>query len=419
MPGVAWIGPLGSRGGYGAVARNYVRGLVEAGTSVLYHSTSPVDPDIGERESALLAGLAQGLLTDADIAVVHSNPGDFAGLVPQVRNATTAPIAVCTIGETDRIPPEWAAGCNLADEVWLPTTFNLLTFARSGVDVAKMRLVPYGMDPSGLESEGPVDRAVAPEDHFVFLYTFAFDWRKGFDLLLEAYMTEFTRADKVTLVLKVYDPERNPVTVRSRVIASIADSVDLFSQELPRVVLMDQPLERDALMALYRRADLYVSTDRANGWGMPCMEVMTIGRAAATIDWSGSTEFMRADNALLIPAQPSLVPVDPRLAALRPIYTGQAWAEVRVEDVRAVLRAAFAGEVDLRALGTAAREEILERWTVRASADWILGRDDGAYTRVEGLAERLRPLVGLAPEPPLASARANVLVLGVGGEWTA
>src|SRR3954449_12049971 len=200
MPGVAWIGPLGNRGGYGAVARNYVRGLVDAGVPVSFHSTAPVDPDIGERESRLLAGVAPGilpaaevggappppppgrgreLLTDADVAVVHSHPGDFATLVPTVRNTTDVPVAVCTIGETDRIPADWAAGCNLADEIWLPTTFNLLTFARSGVDVAKMRLVPYGMDPLGLEPEGPVDRSVAPDDHFVFLYTFAFDWRKG------------------------------------------------------------------------------------------------------------------------------------------------------------------------------------------------------------------------------------------------
>jgi glycosyltransferase involved in cell wall biosynthesis len=419
MAGVAWVGPLGSRGGYGNVARNYVRGLVEAGVPVSMHSTAPVDPDIGARDAELLAGLPQGILPDADIAVVHSHPGDFPTLVPTVRNAWEGPVAVCTIGETDRIPSDWAAGCNLADEVWLPTTFNLLTFGRSGVDVAKMRMVPYGMDPSGLEPDGPVDGTVAPDDHFVFLYTFAFDWRKGFDLLLEAYMTEFTREDKVTLVLKVYDPDGDPVSVRSRIIGSIADSVDLFSQELPRVVLMDQPLERDALMALYRRADLYVSTDRANGWGMPCMEVMTMGGAAATIDWSGSTEFMRADNALLIPAQPSLVPVDPRLSALRPMYAGQSWADVRIEDVRSALRAAFAGDVDVKALGAAAREEILDRWTVRTSADWILGRESGAYTPPAGLVERLRPLVGLEAVSPLQDARANVLALAVIGDWTA
>src|SRR5689334_7404176 len=207
MPGISWIGPVGSRGGYGNVARNYVRGLVEAGVTVSVHSTMGIDPDIGERDGQLLAGLAQGILPDADTVVVHSHPGDFGTLVPSVRSASTAPVAVCTIGETDRIPDDWAEGCNLADEIWLPTTFNLLTFARSGVDVAKMRLVPYGMDPEGLEPDGPVDANVAPEDHFVFLYTFAFDWRKGFDLLLEAYMTEFTRDDKVTLVLKVYDPD--------------------------------------------------------------------------------------------------------------------------------------------------------------------------------------------------------------------
>src|SRR3954463_6669485 len=155
MPGVAWIGPLGSRGGYGAVARNYVRGLVEAGVPVSFHSTAPVDPDIGQREAQLLAGLPQGILDDADIAVVHSHPGDFAALVPTVRKSSPAPVAVCTIGETDRIPGDWAAGCNLADEVWLPTTFNLLTFARSGVDVAKMRLPAPREGAHGARPPGP------------------------------------------------------------------------------------------------------------------------------------------------------------------------------------------------------------------------------------------------------------------------
>jgi glycosyltransferase involved in cell wall biosynthesis len=414
---IAWIGPLGTRGGYGGVARNYVRGLVEAGVTVGV-TFGPVDPDIGGREHELISSLPQGLPHDCEIAVVHNYPGGLPEVVAGVRQVWDGPVAACTIGETDRIPAAWAQACNLADEVWLPTSFNLLSFGRSGVELPRMRLVPYGMDPAGLEPEGPVARDVAPDDHFVFLYTFAFDWRKGFDLLLDAYLHEFTDEDPVTLVLKVYDPGSGPVSVRSRMISSIADRVDLFRQDLPRVVLLDEPLPRERLLALTRRADLYVSTDRANGWGMPCMEAMTLGRPAATIDWSGSTEFMREDNALLIPSQPKLVPVDPRLSAERPDYAGQAWADVLVEDVRAVLRRAFAGEIDLASLGQAAQEEILERWTVRQSAQWILDRSEAGYTPREGLIQRLRPLLGLSAEQPLESAREHVLVLGLdGGAW--
>jgi len=410
---IGWVGPLGDRGGYGNVARNYVRGLLECGVSV---TTAPIGvehPEIGTRERELLGGLAR-VRGDEDLVVVHADPGSLPGLIAHMRERYDGPIAACTIGETDRVPVEWARGCNLADEIWLPSTFNLLTFARSGVDLDRMRLVPYGMDPFGWDAEGPVAQAVAPKDHFVFLYAFAFDWRKGFDLLLAAYLNEFTRADATTLVVKVYDPTPRETSISARLAAAVAEHVDLFRQDLPRVAILDQPLAREELTALYRRANLYISTDRANGWGMPCMEAMTMGRPAACIDWSGSTEFMREDNALLIAPSVNLVPVDPRLQAERTVYRGQRWPEVAVADVAATMRGAVGERDALAALGARAREEIREHWSVAASGRWILERDGAqAYRSPAGLADRLRPLVGLAAEPPMREARENVLALAV------
>ena len=394
---LAWASVLGDRGGYGNVARNYVRGLDQAGTPPALVQIGPTDPDIGTRDQRLLQSLADtGSVDGADLAVAHVPPPMLVDLVPRLRALTGAPVAACTIAETDRLSADWAAACNLADEVWVPTTFNLLTFAASGVDPHKLRLVPYGIDAEAWEPTGPVDHSVAPEDHFVFLYTFQFDWRKGFDLLLASYLQEFTRRDPVTLVLKIYEPPGLARNVRARLAESVLERVDLLREDLPRVVVIDRALERDALAALHRRADLYISTDRANGWGMPCMEQMAMGRATACIDWSGSTEFMHAGNALLIPPRLPLVPVDPRLAAERPDYRGQRWAHVEEADVRALMRSAASGEVDLAGLGSAAREEILEHWSLVDSARWIAGRHTGAYLAPVGLASRLRPLVGLA-----------------------
>ncbi|WP_249009104.1 glycosyltransferase [Conexibacter sp. DBS9H8] len=406
---LGWASVLGDRGGYGNAARNFVRGLRDAGSPPALAQIGPTDPDIGERDQQLLRDLAHGDLAGVDTMVAHVPPPMLVDLVPRLRAVAGTPVAACTIAETDRLSAEWAAACNLADEVWVPTTFNLLTFAASGVDPHKLRLVPYGIDGEAWEPLGLVNRSVAPDDHFVFLYTFQFDWRKGFDLLLASYLQEFTRADPVTLVLKIFEPPGAVRSIRARLAESILDRVDLLSEDLPRVVIIDEALEREALAALHRRADLYISTDRANGWGMPCMEQMAMGKAAACIDWSGSTEFMHADNALLIPARVPLVPVDARLQRERPDYRGQRWAEASEADVRAVMRSAFAGEVDLARLGAAARAEILERWSLADSARWIAGRDAGAYTPAPGLASRLRPMVGLSEHGVYANPHPRML----------
>ena len=67
---------------------------------------------------------------------------------------------------------------------------------------------------------------------------------------------------------------------------------------MPQVHLIDSPSSIDELASLYKAIDCYISVDRANGWGMPCMEAMAVGKPAATVNWSGSTEFMKKNNSV-------------------------------------------------------------------------------------------------------------------------
>ena len=49
-----------------------------------------------------------------------------------------------------------------------------------------------------------------PPDVFCFVYCFGYDWRKGFDVLLAAYLQEFDAGEPVALLLKVFDPPGGP-----------------------------------------------------------------------------------------------------------------------------------------------------------------------------------------------------------------
>src|SRR5580704_19147918 len=56
----------------------------------------------------------------------------------------------CRVGRaafgTDRIPDGWAERCNDVDELWAPSEFHRETFAVSGVERSKIRVVPYAVD---------------------------------------------------------------------------------------------------------------------------------------------------------------------------------------------------------------------------------------------------------------------------------
>ena len=93
--------------------------------------------------------------------------------------------------------------------MWLPSEFNLRTFAAAGVDAAKLVEMPQPLDTQLFDPEHTTPLALPLEARFVFLSVFKWEARKGWDVLLDAYMAEFSAQDGVLLVLRVPTDESN------------------------------------------------------------------------------------------------------------------------------------------------------------------------------------------------------------------
>jgi len=377
--GLYWIGPIYNRGGYGNAARNYLRGLMKIGYPVRAFDLFGRNPEKDHRSELPpevvrdIQELERTPLSGKFPLVIQSPPENYRKISRQVNigGLRFAKRIGWTIFETDRIPANWVGLCRQVDEIWVPTDFNVRTFSGSGVPVDRMRVIPISADteyfrpiPETLEIPGRRD--------FLFLYVSMFDWRKGFDLLLEAYLREFTAGDDVTLLLKIYPEVDEPRDLKSLILDAVRSRIDLDGPGLPHFEIRDNPMTQDDLRKLYNSCDLYVCTDRASGWGVPCMEAMALGKPAATIDWSGCTAFMNRENSLLIRTTGKLVDVDPRLARERPAYAGHKWAEVRIEEVRRVLRMAFERRDLLATIGRRGMEDIRERYSLEAVAKRIV-----------------------------------------------
>lgn len=372
--GLIWIGPIFDRGGYGNVSRNCLLGLKRIGVPVRAHDLWEDNP-LADHRAELDAHTVEEIrsLQHTGVgqrcsAVVHATPDLFRKT--KIRGKRIYRRIGYTIFETDRIPDAWVRDCREVDEVWVPSRFNLETFAGSGVPREKIRVVPYGVDTDYFR---PVSETfpVRGKKGFCFLYVFMFDWRKGFDLLLEAYMREFSSSDDVTLVLKAYKQQGETRDIRQEILSSVEDRIRVPETNRPHLVILDSPLPLDRLRSLYNTCDLYISTDRANGWGMPCMEVMAMGKPAATIDWSGSTEFMTAENSLLIHPTGKLVPVAERLAHERPLYRGHRWVEITVDEVCRVMRFAVTHRDHLEKIAAKGREDILNGFSLAKAAERV------------------------------------------------
>jgi glycosyltransferase involved in cell wall biosynthesis len=370
VSGVIWIGRFYEHGGWGTIARNYVRGLHKIGFPVQAIPVGTIHPDLEYRLRSEFGVLRKTDAGKYPVVVLDKGTGFFKQVVT---NNVVRRIG-CALAETDRVLPSMVADCKDIDELWVPSHFSKETFLRSGVSANKIRVIPYS-----LETDAFIPRStryrISGSRGFVFLFVFGAGLRKGYNLLLEAYFNEFKSSDDVTLVLKVFSGDfrgMHKLDVQSKVLGSVADKVDVTRTNLPHVVFIDEILSHEQLLDLYSGCDLYISTDRANGWGFPCMEAMAMGKPAATINWSGSTEFMHKDNSFLIQPTGRLVPVDSALVAENPYYAGNLWAEVCVEEVQQVMRYAYEHPGELKQIAERGMKDIRKDYSLEAVARKIV-----------------------------------------------
>ena len=91
-----------------------------------------------------------------------------------------------------------------------------------------------------------------------------------------------------------------------------------------------------------------------------------MGRPVIATNWSGQTEFISAENALLLDYE--LVDVPEIAWRETPTYQGHRWAEPSVTHLRRLMRRAFEDREGCRELGQRARTHLETHFTYPAVA---------------------------------------------------
>ena len=175
-----------------------------------------------------------------------------------------------TMFETDRLPKGWAESCNLMDEIWVPSTFNRNTFIKSGVDKNKIYVIPFGLNSKSYGTLNVSPMEIPKKRAFNFLSIFQWSFRKGWDVLLKAYLQAFTKNDDVGLILKTYPGEIKTPPIRERINSFIVN-MGLNPSSTPEILLLEDFIPENDIGRLYTAADAFVLPTRGEGWGIPFM----------------------------------------------------------------------------------------------------------------------------------------------------
>lgn len=324
------------------------------------------DPRLRELLKALLAPLPGERLA---VEVQHVPPGFFRPS-PDARALVGR-----TMVETDGLPAGWAEACRRLDETWVPSSFCAAVFTAAGLDPGRVRVVPIGVDTNTFR---PRPGARLPPGvrarPFKFLSVLTWQERKGWDLLVRAYLEEFGPREEVTLILKTQPLLGGAEEARRRLCRFIGEELGLAVSDIPPIVLIQALMSEAEMAALYAACDAFVLPSRGEGLGRPYLEAMATGLPTIGTGWGGNLDFMRPDNSYLIEVE-ELVPAG---ASDRPDpYRGLRWARPSLAHLRRLMRAVYSDPEAARERGGRARADVVAAWDVAVTGDRLaaeLGR---------------------------------------------
>ncbi len=356
---VLYRAPVYNPTGYGTEARHFVRGLHGAGLPVRL-VPRPENRDTFRILEPAEANLFQALTRrrpqgGPGVEVQHLPPPlwkDEPGQHPRVAR---------TMAETVGLPQNWRHLLNRMQRVLVPSSFCQEQFANAGVHPDRLRIVPGGVDTDQFRPGLP-PLEIPGRRGFVFLALFDWNRRKGWDVLLRAYLSAFHPNDDVTLLMKVFSYNGRHGNAQAEVSHYVQTELGIPSGDHAHVILTDNALPVQDIPHLFAAANAFVLPSRGEAWGLPYCEAMACGLPVIAARWGGHLDYTHDQNAYLVDIE-GLRPV----RGMNPKYyaANQLWCEPSVEHLRTLLQQVVLQPEEARTRGARARADMENRWQWR------------------------------------------------------
>lgn len=226
--------------------------------------------------------------------------------------------------EESRIPEEWVKNFNDLDAVIVASKFIKRMLIDNGV-TTRIAVIPNGVNSDLIEGNiKPAD--LNTKKGFKFLSVSSGFPRKGIDVLIRAYLEEFSKEDNVCLVIKTFPNVHNKI---SEIIKKHT------SQGSAEIIHIDRDMHDTELASLYKACDCLVAPTRGEGFGLPMAEAMLARIPVITTNYSGQVDFCTNDTAYLIDYK--LTPSNSHVKSAYNLADSK-WAEPDVQHLKKLMR---------------------------------------------------------------------------------
>ena len=283
-------GNLSQAASYGIVNFRLGQALAELGHKVSFVSLDVPQDDIASllnSHNQASLEMSAGEPEYADVRIRQIWPPIW------VRRKPDELLIVIQPWEFGSIPLEWIDGIKNVDAIWVPSEYTKRGYIQSGIDSAKVWVVPNGADFEGVERRRDINR-----ERKRLVYVGGAIYRKGIDILVDALdILDDNTLNSLSLIVK--ESGRDTFYQGQSLI-------DTSLESHPRVQaitkLKSEHMDRRDLLELMADCDALVHPYRAEGFGLPILEAMTIGTPIIHTQGGATNEFCGPGESLLIPS---------------------------------------------------------------------------------------------------------------------
>ena len=267
-------GHIYENGGYAKVNRNLIKGLSSLGIKVF---VDPLGKDLAKYPKNI---------SDKFIAI--------DSLIPSIGNGSFGKYRILyTTVESYTLHKQFTDCCNSYNEVWTTSDFCEEILKKEGVN-RPILVFPNTID--SIYNDDADFHEFKPElNSFVFLSVFNWSWRKGYDLLLKAYLEEFNKDEDVSLLV-VSRLNGKDSDIPKKAIDEYVKRNGINSPHIRRMA----EISEGKMPSIYKSCSAYVLFSRGEGFSISNCEASLCGLPVISTNCTGQKMYLNNDNSTLI-----------------------------------------------------------------------------------------------------------------------
>jgi len=293
-----------------------------------------------------------------------------SGIAPQLVIDPEASYNIAhSMFEASELPTRWISFYNQFNEIWVPSKFCKSAYERSDLKCC-IYLVPLGVDTSLYKKQ--------KRKNYMFTFLSVGQWidRKGWDLLIQAYTSEFMGQFDVRLCIKTY----NDLKTNEEMIKEYLSS-DIRSSYMPRIMIKNLKVDEKDMPEFYSEADCFVLASRGEAFGLPYLESMAMGIPVIATNMGGQTDFVNDSNGWLIEIK-QLKHLSERLCKINSAYANLWFSEPDINDIKKSLRYVYEHKAECVEKGNIAKTFVLSNYDWEKITDNIEERLEQIFNKL-------------------------------------